>query len=94
MFSLPDSFGVPEPKKTDLHYFLFSSPVITSYSIHYTKLYDAFDRLHSKLAEVEENVSQSVETGGYKLTLNAIRDFETENLAFLETELGECDLPP
>ncbi len=54
----------------------------------------AFDRLHSKLAEVEENVSQSVETGGYKLTLNAIRNFETEKLTFLETELGECDLPP
>ena len=54
----------------------------------------AFDSLHSRLGEVEENASQSVETGGYKLTLNAIRDFETEKLAFLETELGECDLPP
>jgi len=53
----------------------------------------AFDSL-LPLLETTTTATSSVEGGGYKLIHNAIREYETGHLTFLEAEIEHCLLPP
>ncbi|MDM8537281.1 hypothetical protein QUF70_11040 [Desulfobacterales bacterium HSG17] len=54
----------------------------------------AFVKLQPMLTATADTKTSSVETGGFKLKQNLIKEYETEQLTFLETELGQCRLPP
>jgi len=53
----------------------------------------AFDRLRPMLTTTADTGTESVEAEGYRLIRNAIREYETGQLTFLEAELGQCRLP-
>jgi hypothetical protein len=57
-----------------------------------------FESLYADLApglpETDGSVSQSIEKGGNKLIHHHIRDFETDNLTLIKTDLMQLGLPP
>ena len=57
-----------------------------------------FESIYGKLSPLlpksEGKVSQSIEKDGSKLIQHHIRDFETDNLTFVEEDLMQLDLPP
>jgi hypothetical protein len=53
-----------------------------------------FADLHPSLHSADDSKSETVEKSGNKLIQNHIRDFETENLSFIESDIETAQLPP
>jgi hypothetical protein len=53
-----------------------------------------FEDLSSRLKVPEDETSQTVEKNGNRLLSNPVRNFETENLKFIESEIEDLQLPP
>jgi hypothetical protein len=57
---------------------------------HFKKLFEA---LRPNLPVSEEGGSTSIEKDGTKLIHNHIKDFETDNLYFIQSDIGDLDSP-
>lgn len=55
---------------------------------------ELFEDLFPLLRNPNGTRSESVEKDGNRLIHNHIRDFETDNLSFVESDIGELQLPP
>ena len=53
-----------------------------------------FNDLSPLLQDSDDTTSETVEKDGNKLIRNQIRDFETDNLTFVKSDIAELNLPP
>ena len=53
-----------------------------------------FENLYPLLQTLNDTTSETVEKNGNKLIYNHIRDFETDNLTFIESDITNLRLPP
>ena len=53
-----------------------------------------FADLSPQLKVVDDNASETFEKDGNRLVYNHIRDFEAENLKFIESDIEDLQLPP
>ena len=78
-----------QPTMTRSGMALYADPAATR-----TRFENLYRDLAIRVRTKDGNASQTVANNGHRLVHHHIRDFETDNLSFLETEIEKLDLPP